>query len=367
MSSSLVLSLIVSKIITELRHDKKRIISKGKKNVTGNGKGTSLAYKKRVTLVRQPHSAFDRLKKDFPLWQQRIGCLRPKDIVSIATEVKWQDQRLHKLSQCDRLLLCLLRLRDGSCHSAMCDYFNIGRSTAHTYFWDAVDALIDTYYKSVCLPRPRDRIILESIIRARGDTLPQFVMSFDGKHFRKHGYDASCYSKKLNATARNGLFMVNRATGEIVYMSVNHKAKRHDMRAFNESSILSDPHQRNYLFQNWLVVADLGFQAQGLWGVYTPEFSDEMNEWTDLTAEERKASGYVRTAQKSIENTFAVIFWNKYKLAERVRGFDPTGTRQARIIIVCVILHNLAIRKTGLCLFDDAFTRLRMLIDNSTN
>lgn len=192
--------------------------------------------------------------------------------------------------------------------------------------------------------------------------LPQHVFALDGKHFKTLGQNPQAFSWKLQKSARNGIFMVNRANGKIDYMSINHYARKHDIKAFTDSTLIQDEFVRHTFFKNYTIIADLGFKSQKVFGVYTPGYSEEEKNWEQLTEEEKLASYKIRQSQKNIENTFARIFRNAYKLCEQLIGNDRKSTRQSSIIHASVLLHNLTINLTQNCIFDDNYSRLQKSI-----
>merc|ERR1711991_626979 len=138
-----------------------------------------------------------------------------------------------------------------------------------------------------------------------GDTLPQHTFALDGKHVKKFGGSPKDHSFKLNSTARNGLFMVNRATGKIDYMSINYRGTTHDISALENCNLMQNDFIKNSFFNNYTIIADLGFQSKKIIGIYTPGYNEGSEKWNNLSDQQRAASDKIRKAQKNIENTFA--------------------------------------------------------------
>ena len=116
---------------------------------------------------------------------------------------------------------------------------------------------------------------------------------------------------------------------------------------------------KNAFFNNYTIVADLGFQSKKAIGIYTPGYKEGSDNWNNLTPEQKLASEKLRKAQKNIENTFATIFFNSFKLCENLFANDINSEKQAKIIHASVILHNLTIQWTKKSIFDDEYQRLR--------
>lgn len=358
----LILELIPN-IVHALIMNRKKIVTKAAKKTKRNGKGSYWGEKKRHYLSRQAKDVFFNLKDDKPEWENAFGMLQPEHIKKIAATLEWDDQRAHKLNKLNRVLLWIYRLRKAANHSQNALLFGISSSLCCNIFNKITFEFINSFKDQIQLPFSKNKNIFQQILMSRGEILPQHIYALDGKHVKKYGGKPDDYSFKLKKKARNGLFMVNRATGKIDYMSINYTGTTHDIAAWENCSLMKTDFIKNAFFQDYTIIADLGFQSKKAIGVYTPGYKEGSDGWKKLTFEQKQASENLRKAQKNIENTFARIFFNAFKLCENMIGNDTNSIKQAKIIHASVILHNLTIEWTKRSIFDDEYQRLNTRLE----
>lgn len=364
MFSKFLIFEIVPNTIQTLVYHRKKIVTKAKKKTKLRGKGSFWGYKKRQYIARYSRNLFEDLKTDQPEWQKSFGLLQPLHIKQIVNKLEWEDIRAHKLSKLNRVLLWIFRLRKAAKLSDLALLFGVSSSTCHYVFESITDQFIKKFKSQIQIPFEKNQSILQEILITRGELLPQHIYALDGKHFKRYGGAAHDFSFKLKKKARNGLLLVNRATGKIDYMSINHTGTTHDISAWENSSLMQNEFVKNAFFDNYTIIADLGFQSKAAIGIYTPGYNENSDGWKKLTEKQRQASELLRKAQKNIENTFAALFFNSFKLCEQVFGNDKNSTKQAKIIHASVLLHNLTIEWTNRSIFDDEYQRIQTQIDN---
>lgn len=355
---------LIPNIIHPLIIHRKKIVAKASKKTKKNGKGSHWGCKKRHYLSRQAKNVFLSLQYDEPEWKRSFGLLKPQHVKKIAITLKWDDQRAHKLDKLNRVLLWIYRLRKATNHSENSLLFGISISLCSKIFKEITLQFINSFKEQIQLPFSKNKHIFQKILMSRGEILPQHIYALDGKHVKKYGGRPDDYSFKLKKKARNGLFMVNRATGKIDYMSINYTGTTHDITAWENCSLMKNDFIKNAFFEDYTIIADLGFQSKKAIGIYTPGYKEGSNGWKKLNFEQKKASEKLRKAQKNIENTFARIFFNAFKLCENLIGNDINSLKQANIIHASVILHNLTIEWTKRSIFDDEYQRLSTKLNN---
>lgn len=356
---------VLPNILEILVIHRKKIVVKAKKKTKKNGRGSYWGNQKRPYLCRETKNVFKQLEIDYPSWQKAFGMLKPKHIKQIATVLDWDDVKVHKLDKLNRILLWIYRLRKAVTHADNSLLFGISASSCGIIFDKINEEFLKKFKKRIQLPFAKNKNIFQQILMLRGELLPQHVYALDGKHVKKYGGKADDFSFKLKKKARNGLFMVNRATGKIDYMSINYTGTTHDITAWENCNLMQNDFVRNAFFDDYTIIADLGFQSKQAIGIYTPGYKEESDGWKKLTNEQKTASENLRKAQKNIENTFATIFFNAFKLCENLIGNDKHSIKQAKIIQSSVLLHNLTIDWTNKSIFDDEYQRINTNLQNS--
>lgn len=359
MFSKLLVLELIPNIVHSIVKNRKKIVGKATKITTKDGKGSYWGHKKRKYLARKRKDVFAELSLDVPEWTKAFGLLKPEHVKQIAKSLKWEDVRAHKLDKLNRILLWLYRLRKAVTHADNALLFGISGASCSVIFQKITNEFISKFKNQIQLPFSKSRNIFQKILMLRGEILPQHIYALDGKHVKKYGGKPNDFSFKLKKKARNGLFMVNRATGKIDYMSINYTGTTHDITAWENCNLMQNDFVKNAFFQNYTIIADLGFQSRKAIGIYTPGYKEGSKNWNSLTQEQKKASENLRKAQKNIENTFATIFFNSFKLCENLIGNDINSKKQAKIIQASVLLHNLTIDWTNRSIFDDEYQRLR--------
>lgn len=192
----------------------------------------------------------------------------------------------------------------------------------------------------------------------------------DGKHFPTTGRDPKNYSKKTRHFGRNGIFVIERLSGKIVYESINWPATYHDLYCLKNSLLLTDPENRAR-FESGPVVADLGFQDTSLPNIFTPVMGPDNVQYENLSDEMKEFSFQMRSIEKQVENVFAHSFHSSWQIcrivSERARDTDNSNEfkiKASDIIYAASCLYNLDIDWKGFGRFDGPLKKLYRFCSN---
>ena len=164
MFSNILVTSVIPEVLAKVLDNRKKIIHIAYTKNRCGGKGTTWAFKKRQTLTRIPNNIFKNICYDSPTWNIMFGCLAPHHIKHIVKALNWNDQRLKKLSQTNRFLLWIRRLRLACTHANNATLFGISASLSQLIFEEVTTIFLNKYKNCIKLPSIEAQESLKSIL-----------------------------------------------------------------------------------------------------------------------------------------------------------------------------------------------------------
>ena len=162
--SKLFVCALVPNIISILIDKRKNIVKKASHTAKCGPNRKYWAYKRRITLTRQPKDIYCLLQNDIPTWKATFGQLMPKHVKYIAKQLEWTDIRLHKTSKVNRILIWIRRLRSACTHDDNSTFFGISASSCQFIFNNVNNLFIIRFACEIGLPKSDEKIILQQIL-----------------------------------------------------------------------------------------------------------------------------------------------------------------------------------------------------------
>ena len=101
----------------------------------------------------------------------------------------------------NRFLIFCDKLHNSLSGPEMADKYSIGIATAFNHVWDILCAILKSYKQAdaVSFPGKKERVLMEQILKQKGEKCPSAIFAVDGSHLRCMGRNiAERRSKKYN-------------------------------------------------------------------------------------------------------------------------------------------------------------------------
>lgn len=226
--------------------------------------------------------------------------------------------------------------------------FGMSKSQAHRVFQYTRDAYNTEYISLAQLPDIAEETKLKSILYKKYADYPHVLYVMDGKTFKRLARrPEECGYKKWGRTS---IFLIDRVFGMFRFVSLNHMGRKADIHCLRDTSLCNTPERMEWFINNIKVIADLGFKSLDLPNIVTP--LKPVHEVVRLTLEEQNYCHKIRGIQRCVENIFAKVFSNSYRLGNTCKSNDPEGKEQAQNILTAVLLHNHEVLFQNKSIFD---------------